>query len=202
VNDTRTEELIYGDIPPEGIANMILTDYSRDGEHLLVTNTGRTTSFDIWWFTQGKAKPIVQTEFDEYQAVLSPDNRWMAFVSDESGVEQVYVRSFPSGNQRWQVSSQGGTEPQWRRDGQELFFLNSDQTLIAVPVALRPSFSAGLPAPLFRTRVPVSANPYRQQYAVSPDGQRFLVNTAPESSPPPAIHVVLDWRALLESARK
>jgi hypothetical protein len=125
----------------------------------------------------------------------------MAYVSNETGAPQVYVQSFPDGGQRWQVSSQGGTEPQWRGDGQELFFLSSDQTLTAIPVSLRPSFSAGRPAPLFRTRVPVSGNPYRQQYAVSPDGQRFLVNTAPESSPPPAIHVVLDWRALIEPGR-
>jgi hypothetical protein len=182
---------------------MVVTAYSRDGAHILMTNTGQKTSFDIWWFTpqptagRTAAKAIVHSEFDEYQAALSPDNRWMAFVSNESGIPEIYVQSFPDGEQRWKVSSEGGSEPQWRQDGKELYFLSRDQTLVAVPVVLEPTFKSGLPQRLFQTRLPVSANPYRQQYAVSADGQRFLVNRAPDSSRPAAIHIALDWRALL-----
>ena len=108
------------------------------------------------------------------------------------------MQSFPDGGRRWQVSSRGGSEPQWRGDGLELFYLAADQTLTAVGIDVSSGFRSGLPVPLFRVRVPVPGNPYRQQFAVSGDGQRFLVNTAPASSPPPAIHIVLDWRALLK----
>jgi Tol biopolymer transport system component len=129
--------------------------------------------------------------------VLSPDGLWLAYVSEETGVPQVYVQSFPNGEERVQVSSQGGAEPQWREDGQELFFLRADRMLMAVTVSRSPAFKTEGLTPLFQTRVPILANRVRWHYDVSADGQRFLVNTTPASVPPPAIHVVLDWRALL-----
>jgi hypothetical protein len=128
---------------------------------------------------------------------LSPDGLWLAYVSEETGVPQVYVQSFPNGEQRVQVSSEGGSEPQWREDGRELFFLRTDRMMMAAPVLLQPTFHPGETAPLFQTHVPILANAYRWHYAVSADGERFLVNTAPASVRTPAIHVVLDWRALL-----
>jgi hypothetical protein len=149
-----------------------------------------------------RATAVLKTVFNEYQGVLSPDGRWIAYVSDENGSPQVYVQSFPKGEQRLQVSSQGGTEPEWRRDAKELFFLSSDHMIMAAAVSFRPTFNADLPKPLFQARVPVTGNTYRRQYVAAPDGQRFLVNTAPTNAPAPAIHVVLDWRALTDTARK
>jgi dipeptidyl aminopeptidase/acylaminoacyl peptidase len=200
-NDARAEELFYGDTD---VGQVVATDYSRDGSHVIFTNTGDGSSFNLWDLpTESlRRREVLQTSFDEYQGVLSPDGRFLAYVSEETGVPQVYVQSFPNGEQRAQVSSQGGSEPRWRDDGRELFFLRADRTMMAMSVSLRPTFQAEEPSPLFQTRVPILANPYRWHYDVSADGERFLINTAPAFVPPPAIHVVMDWRALLPRSEK
>jgi serine/threonine protein kinase/Tol biopolymer transport system component len=193
-NDARAEEMFF-----EATRQMIPTHFSKDGSHVLFTSTGVGTSFDIWDLVTESRSPheIAATVFDEYQAALSPEGGWLAYVSEETGVPQVYVQSFPEGEHRLLISTNGGTEPRWREDGRELFFLRGDRMMMAVPVEVGPYFKAGEPTPLFQTRVPILANPYRCNYDVSADGERFLVNTAPVSVRPPAIHVVLDWRALL-----
>ena len=195
-NDPRTEELFF---ESTDFGQVTATDYSRDASHVILTSTGNGSSFNVWDLpTESlRLRGILQTSFDEYQGVLSPDGGFLAFVSEGTGVPQVYVQSFPNGEQRAQVSSQGGTEPRWRDDGRELFFLRSDRMMMAVPVSLRPTFQAGDPKALFQTNVPILASRWRCHYDVSSDGERFLVNTAPASIPPPAIHVILDWRALL-----
>jgi serine/threonine protein kinase len=200
VHDLKSEVLIDFGTPDEVLSNMVLTDLSRDGRHIILTNTGRASSFDIWRHTDGAeplVQPIVESSFDEFHAVLSPDQRWIAYVSNETGRPEIYVTSFPDGTRRYPISSQGGSEPQWRRNGQELFFLNAESMLMSVSVTTGPEFKAGVPTPLFRVRTPTSANPYRQQYAVAQDGNRFLVNRARDDAAPPAINVVLDWRTLL-----
>jgi hypothetical protein len=119
----------------------------------------------------------------------------MAYVSDESGGQQVYVQSFPTlGGQR-QISTAGGTQPRWRRDGKELFYLAPDRKLMAVAVKTGAIFEAESPRALFQTALNVSA--FRQSYGVSADGQRFLLNASVESGSPP-ITVVLNWAALLK----
>jgi hypothetical protein len=195
-NDARSEELFF---ESADVGQMIPTHFSRDGLHVIFTNTGAGSSSDLWDLPteSRRPRPILQTAFDEYQGVLSPDGLWFAYVSEETGVPQVYVQSFPNGEQRVQVSSQGGTEPQWRQDGQELFFLRADRMLMAVAVSRSPAFKTEGLTPLFQTRVPILANRVRWHYDVSADGERFLVNTAPMSVRSPAIHVVMDWRALL-----
>ena len=188
---------------PKGVSNPIPTHYSRDGWHVLITDTGPSSSFDVWDLLMGskpRRQAVLETNFNEYHPALSPDSRWMAYVSDVAGAPQVYVTSFPAGDVRRQVSSQGGTEPQWRADGEELYFLGADRRLMAVPVSFQPAFKLGVVVPLFQTRVPITGIPYRHHYAAASDGQSFLVNTAPANAPAPAIHVVLDWRAL-EPAR-
>lgn len=201
VNDTRAEERYIENSPQGTLAQLLPSDYSRDGRHIIFTNSGDSSSFDVWDLPTDSRQPraIIQTPFDEYQGVMSPDGRWLAYVSEESGTPQVYVQSFPDGAQRVQISSRGGAEPQWRRDGQELFFLRADRMLMAATVVPAAIFKTAEPAALFLTRVPLLANPYRRHFAASADGKRFLVNNAPESIAPPAIHVVLDWRALLPS---
>jgi Tol biopolymer transport system component len=194
VNDVRPEELFF-----ESLSQKAPTHLSRDGSHVVFTNTGAGTSFDVWDLPTESRLPraILQTAFNEYQGVLSPDGRFLAYVSEETGDPQVYVQSFPNGEHRVQVSSQGGSEPQWRKDGRELFFLRADRMMMAAPVLPGSEFRAAEPKPLFQTHVPTLANPYRWHFDVSADGERFLVNTAPAFVPPPAIHVVLDWRTLL-----
>src|SRR5205085_7343272 len=97
--------------------------------------------------------------------------------SDESSQLQVYVEPFPPTGDKKQVSSDGGAEPRWRRNGSELFYLDLTGRLMAVPLARGNPFVAGVPQPLFQTRVPISGNPYRSNYAVTADAGRFLINT-------------------------
>ncbi|HSA57614.1 MAG TPA: protein kinase [Gemmatimonadaceae bacterium] len=117
---------------------------------------------------------LLDSRFDERSPALSSDGRWLAYVSDETGNDEVYVRPFPEGADRWVVSVAGGTEPRWRRDGSELFYRHAD-TLIAVQVTTKPVFSLGSRTPLF-TGVYLQ-NPRHATYDVHPDGQRFIFIT-------------------------
>ena len=136
----------------------------------------------------------------EDQVQVSPDGRWMAYVSDVSGSAQIYVREFPDGQRRWQVSTGGGFEPKWRGDGRELFYIASDQQMMSVSVAKGSVFQASSPTPLFRTDIlgaPFQNGFVRNEYAVTRDGQRFLINQPVDGSAVYAIRVLLNWRSLL-----
>jgi hypothetical protein len=124
-------------------------------------------------------------------AVFSPDGRWIAYTSNEGGQPNVYVQPFAGPGAISQVSRDSGSHPVWRADGRELFYLGVDQTMMAVPIGERGSFDAGLPQALFPARAVLGSN---QAYAVTKDGQRFLVNarSAPPSSVAP-LTVVLNW---------
>jgi Tol biopolymer transport system component len=195
-NGSRGEELVFEETGDDR-SSMIASSLSADGSRVLYMTTGLRSSYDIMDLVLSPlaAKPLLNGEFNEAQPVLSPDGRWMAFTSDETGAQQVFIQSYPGGEQRQQVSSRGGTEPQWRGDGREIFYLSDTRTMMAAPVST--AGVPGTPSPLFQTRVPAAGNAYRRSYEVSPDGQRFLVNTMPADAEQPAIHVVLDWRALL-----
>jgi hypothetical protein len=142
-----------------------------------------------------RATLLADTPYVEDQSQVSPDGRLIAFNSDESGRWEVYVARFPEFTDKRQVSSAGGMQPRWRRDGREMYYLALDGTVMAVPAAAGPS--TGLPAPLFRAAV--SPSPNVPQYDVSADGQRFLVlePTSPGGEP---ITFVLGWSADLPAA--
>src|SRR5258708_28369707 len=129
---------------------------------------------------------------------FSPDGRFVAYSSNESGKFEVYVQTFPPSDRKWRVSTGGGYEPRWRRDGRELYYLSEDRKLMALPISIAPVFEAGTPKALFQTRVPEGVTPYRTNYVPSRDGQRFLVNTQNAETGPPSITVVLNWRAALK----
>ena len=173
-------------------------DVSPDGKYLLFELLGEKTSADVWVLPlDGGAKPypLLATEFAESHAHFSPDGRWIAYASTESGRTEIYVQSFPPTGGKWQVSSSGGAQPHWRRDGRELFFMAPDRKLMAVSVKPGAALEFGTPEPLFQTRVSNFTSPNR--YDVSADGQRFLVNSsAGESSS--AITVILNWAAGLK----
>ncbi|HVG68409.1 MAG TPA: hypothetical protein VM785_09440, partial [Gaiellales bacterium] len=125
---------------------------------------------------------------------FSPDGRWVAFVSNESGHPEVFVQSFPAGEARTQVSTQGGTQVRWADDGREIFYVAPDNTLMAVPFdATAASPSLSLPAPLFKVHLATGRNVLgrKPQYAVARDG-RFLLNTAVESAASPIV-VAVNW---------
>jgi hypothetical protein len=123
----------------------------------------------------------------------------MAYASDESGRYEIYVQAFPdpSGGQKFTVSTGGGIQPQWRRDGRELFYLGSDGTLTAVTVRTGPSFAAGAVTPLFKTTLPTAISGYRMDYVPAADGSRFAMKVPVEGSRPPSITVVMNWPSLL-----
>jgi len=175
-------------------------DWSRDGRWLIYSATAKT-AWDVWVvdLTDDTARPILDTPSNEVQARLSPDGRWLAYTSDESGAWEVYVQPFPDGGGKWLVSTGGGSQPLWRGDGKELFYLAADGRLIAVSLGGGRTVEPKPIEPLFQTRVPPVLAPFRIGYAVSPDGQRFLLNNVVLDAEPSAITVVRHWRAGLEA---
>ena len=170
-----------------------LTDWSLDGRFLIYTARSPKTGMDLWMLpTMGdrKPQPLYQTPANESQGRLSPDGRWIAYVSDESGAGEVYVRAFPPSGGRWQISSGGGTHPRWRGDGRELFFLATDGQIMAVDVTAASTLRSGYPQRLLDVRG-------ADDFAVSRDGQRFLVPLSVDDARDRQLHVVLNWAAEL-----
>jgi Tol biopolymer transport system component len=187
------EQLLALDAPPI----MFPSDWSADGRFLAYYRSDPRTQLDVWVLPLDGDRtpmPLLRETFSESQAQFSPDGKWLAYVSDESGIPQVYVRSFPALNGKRQVSGDGGTQPRWRRDGTELFYLAANRQLVAVAVSTGDAFAVRGVTPLFPTTLLPSE--LRHGYAVSLDGQRFLLNVlvAAENS---AMTVVLNWPALL-----
>ncbi len=170
------------------------TDWSPDGRLIAfqATDMKTKTGLDLWVYSLAdrKAMPILATSFQEWSPQFSPDGRWFAYTSDESGKPEVYVRPLQDSSGKWQISSGGGSYPRWRRDGKEVFYIAPDKTLVAVDVRTGPGFESGEPKSLFRTQI--RSPDVGFQYDVSADGQRFLVNTiVPEEQS--AITVVQNW---------
>ena len=126
------------------------------------------------------------TPFSEGSARFSPDGKWLAYVSDETGKDEVYVQPFPPTGAKWQISVAGGNAPRWRGDGKEFFYTGLDFVRKAVEIKTSPGFEAGVPKDLFKT-------PNAWGSDVTPDGQRFLVNMPAADNPPSPTTVVLNW---------
>jgi eukaryotic-like serine/threonine-protein kinase len=176
------------------------TSTSPDGKLLTLTELDPDTGGgDIWVLPlegDRKPQPFLKTPAFEGGATFSPDGRWLAYTSNESGNYEVYVQPFPATGAKWQVSSGGGSLPVWARNGRELFFLDNNQRkLLATEISTQPAFSASKPRELFEfQRVTGIAPPSYAIYDVSPDGERFLVAQHNEPPPEPTpIHVVLNW---------
>jgi Tol biopolymer transport system component len=186
--------------------NLIPDQWSRDGRFIVYSEFGMKTKWDLWVLPAGQGAPgdqkpitFLQTEFNEFEGQLSPDSRWMAYTSDESGQREVYVRPFPASDGKWRISTLGGDQPRWRGDGKELLFVGTDGKMTAVTVkavtGTKPSFEAGAPLPLFETRI--VANPAIPvfEYDVTADGKRFLVDTNTATASAPPLNVVVNWSA-------
>jgi Tol biopolymer transport system component len=179
------------------------TDWSSDGKLILYTELSAKGKNDIWILPlegDRTPKPFLLDDFNEFGAKLSPDGKWIAYSSDDSGQQQVYVQPFPGPGGKYQVSTAGGSHPKWRRDGKEVFYLSSDGKLMAVEVKAGSTFEVLTAKPLFDTHVKGLASmglDSRDNYAVSGDGQRFLINDETQTSSPP-ITVVLNWTADLK----
>jgi Tol biopolymer transport system component len=170
-------------------------DTTADGA--VVFQTGSSDGYDLEFInrpTVSTPAPLIATPFNEVQGRVSPNNRWIAYASDESGRFEVHVRSFPSATGQWTISPSGGMQPEWRSDGRELFYVSRDRKLMVVPVTTDgDAFSAGVPRPLFEVDLPEPSAPYPGDYAVSADGERFLVNTIVEQEDQSSLTIVLNW---------
>jgi Tol biopolymer transport system component len=179
----------------ESGVNVAPDDWSADGRWLLFEQQGQNTGVDLWLLPvdgSQKPTPYLQTPFNQRDGRFAPGSsgspRWVAYSSDESGQNEVYLQSIPAGT-KFQVSTAGGTEPMWRRDGKELFFVASG-ALMAVPISVGAAVPIGAPRELFK----IAGN---RGYAPAADGQRFLVaSLSGDAGAPPAraITVVLNWR--------
>ena len=168
--------------------------WSRDGKTLAYVSVSPTTLQDLYTLDVDKkeARPFLETPFREGAPAFSPDGQWIAYVSDESGRFEIYVRRFPGPGEKWPISTEGGNEPVWRRDGRQLFYRAGD-TMMVVDIQSTPSFSAGRPRKLF-DRVYERSIALWPNYDAAPDGERLLM-VRRGSQPPPATHVnvVLNW---------
>ena len=168
---------------------------SPDGQTLAFYAPGPTTSMVIWVVPlegERKPEPFLQTRFTEAAPMFSPDGRWLAYSSNESGRNEVYVQPFPGPGGKWLISAEGGREPAWARNGRELFYRNGNK-MMAVDITTEPTFRAGTRRMLFERPNYVSGT--RADYDISPDGQRFLMLKASEQQEVALtqIHVVLNW---------
>ncbi len=179
--------------------NLVCSDWSPDGRYIIGSVPQRSTGDDLWLIPLGGDKKPVKflgPPSDQLHANFSPDGRFVAYTSNESGRFQVYVQTFPLSDRKWQVSTDGGYEPRWRGDGHEIYYLSEDRKLTAVEVGAGPSFA--VPKTLFQTGVPEGVTSRRTHYVPSRDGERFLVNTQNLDASPNPITVVLNWQAELK----
>jgi Tol biopolymer transport system component len=162
---------------------------------------GNNPGNDTWVLdlSSKQESPFVESPFDKVHARVSPNGRWVAYATNDSGMYQIVVQSFPDPNQgRWQITAQGGVEPKWRRDGRELYYLALDGKLMAVPTKTDPTFEAGTPVDLFTTPLTVSRPiPSRdRRYDVAPDG-RFLFLTPIGSGTSATVVGIVNWASSL-----
>ena len=191
VGGAEKEELLL-DTPFHKFAS----DWTKDGRFLVFYQQDPKTKFDIWLLDfsggNGAGKPVLlmQTQFNESWAKVSPDGRWLAYTSDETGESEVYVQAFPSLGGKWRVSPSGGSRPVWSHDGKELFYIATNQKLMVAEVKGGAKFQTLAPKPMVDTHLGPS-----RLFDISPDGRRFLLLNPIEDPVPPAINVVVNWNS-------
>jgi eukaryotic-like serine/threonine-protein kinase len=197
-NSAGTEKLLLKTNVPKTPSG-----WSSDGRLLFYDSIDPQTGGDIWALPLvGKPEPypVVRTTADEHYGTLAPDGRWLAYISNETGAYEVYVESFPATGLKRQVSTQGGFEPQWRRDGKEIFYMAPNQTLMAVGVkSNQTTLEVTPPKALFATRIKwMEIQAVAHHYAAAPDGQRFLISGATDDARSVPVTIVLNWSAALK----
>jgi serine/threonine protein kinase/Tol biopolymer transport system component len=172
------------------------TSWSRDGQSILITCYPRPTAHPGIWLVplsgDRQPKPLLQSAgFDQTSGTISPDNRFIAYASNESGRLEVYVQTNPLSGRKWTVSSEGGGYPIWRNDGKEIFFITGDGKVMSAEIKPGTAFESGIARQLFQTKIKINSGGY--PYAVTADGGRFLIKLADEADKPASMVVVLNW---------
>ncbi len=171
----------------------IQTPTSWSPDDVLAYSEGSVNQRDIWVLPmKGEREPqsFLATQFDERHPMFSPDGKWIAFTSNQSGQDEVYLKPYPEDGGIEQISTGGGREPLWGHGGNELFYRNGN-TMMLVPIQTKPTMSAGLPRPLFEGSYVYDSPDFTSNYDLSPDGQRFLM--VEELEVGTQINVVLNW---------
>jgi Tol biopolymer transport system component len=197
---------ITGDAPETLLLDSVDTenrnvhDWSSDGRFVLYSQISTTTARDVWAVAiDGDRKPIAvaRTPFVENRAKFSSDGKWITYESNETGRSEIYLQQFPGGGHKWQVSTEGGTEAQWRRDGAEIFYIAPDKQLMAVHVRLSADGSnvqLSRPERLFTLPAGVTLSAGDFTYAPTSNGERFLSNVANDDGTLPPITLILNWK--------
>ncbi len=176
-------------------------DWSAAGRAILYRDQAPKTGSDLWVLPmtpdgrEGKPEPVVSTRFDEIQGRFSPDGKWIAYASNESGPFNVYLQSYPVSGAKHQVSTAGASQPRWRADGKELYFLSTGRDMMAVDISIEKDgrLSVGVPRRLFSANPVTLISNHRNSYDVTPDGQRFLINSSGTSTGVLPITIVVNW---------
>ena len=208
-NGTRMMTLNGGDdellFSPDETARRQVTDWSPDGTRIVYGRVSPKTKWDLWVMSAAPDpatgarthEPYLQSDFNEHQGRLSPDGKWLAYVSDQSGLPEVYVDAFPGKGARSQISSGGGYEPRWRADGKELFY-RSGRSLMVLSIETVAGKVGGVPRALFDMPIDESGDQILREeakYTMTPDGQRILVSAARSGPALTPVTVLLNWPA-------
>ena len=174
--------------------------WSPDARRLLYQSPGNK-SWILWELVRGSQPTLLfPGQSSQAQAQFSPDGKWIAYSSEETGVREIFVQPYPPTGAKWQISTDGGAQPRWRRDGRELLYIVDDRVVMAVAVEADDTFHAGQPDRVLETRMmPARFTQLGFQYAVSADAQRFLINTAAGPEPSAPVVVVMNWRGALST---
>jgi hypothetical protein len=176
--------------------------WSHDGRFVLFNRVSPNTPSDVWGVEveTRKAFPVAATRAAELDSQLSPDDRWVAYQSDQSGIFEIYVQPFRRPGDRIQVTTGGGAQVRWRRDGRELYYIDFDERIVAVPIrggTRSDTLEFGAPKALFRVRMPngvLQPGGSHQQYLPADDGERFLINVQLEEPNQAPLSVIVNWR--------
>jgi Tol biopolymer transport system component len=189
-NASGTEEALLETGDSDG---RVPNSWSPDGRFILYTSFQNNGDLMVLPLTgDRKPFPFLSTQFSEAQGAFSPDGKWVAYQSNESGRYEIYVRPFPGPGGQWQVSTGGGISPRWQAYGKELYYIAPDAKLMAAAVSTQGgTFTPGTPEALFQTHIPPGV--FKQQYDVARDS-RFLINTELETASTDPIHVLLNWK--------
>lgn len=166
-------------------------DWSRDGKWLVIGRSDPATQDDLWLQSPaegGASQAYAKIPFNQIQGVVSPDGRWIAYASDESGKHDIYIDTFPAAGHRTRVTTGGGLEPRWRQDSRELYFRRATEIHVAALAESSGKLEAQSTSRLFDAGVDIRA------YDVSADGSRFLLNVPAASAPPGPPTMIINWR--------